>query len=119
MTDEDNYRKYRGKCKQMSEEAVAKDPTLTLVRGHYICWSLGKQEHWWTTRKDGSIFDPTVGQFPEPHIGDYIPFDGLTNCEQCGKRIHEDEMQMAGNYPVCSGRCHAKLIGLEEWYTGD
>ena len=33
----EGYTKFRGKCKQMSEEAVAADPTLRLVRGHYFC----------------------------------------------------------------------------------
>lgn len=53
-----NRLQYRGKCKQLSEDAAQTDPTLTLTRGWYECPFDGKQEHWWTVRKDGSIFDP-------------------------------------------------------------
>ena len=31
------YKKFRGKCKEVCEEACEKDPSLTLVRGHYFC----------------------------------------------------------------------------------
>jgi hypothetical protein len=33
---ESDYLKYRGKCKPMCEDAIQKDPTLTLVRGNYV-----------------------------------------------------------------------------------
>lgn len=36
-SDWSDYAKYRGKCKEMSEEAVAQDPSLRLVRGYYHC----------------------------------------------------------------------------------
>ena len=39
----ENYRKYRGKCKEMCEEWLLKYPELILVRGHYIC------PHWGQT----------------------------------------------------------------------
>ena len=32
----EGYRLYRGKCKEFCERACLKDPTLTLVRGHYF-----------------------------------------------------------------------------------
>ena len=31
----DDYQRYRGKCKEMSEALIAADPSLRLVRGHY------------------------------------------------------------------------------------
>lgn len=52
MTD---YEKYRGKCKQLSEEAVRNNPELRLVRGHYYCTSWGKEAHWWTVKPNGEI----------------------------------------------------------------
>jgi hypothetical protein len=58
MSDTD-YLTHRGKCKEMSEAAVAADPTLTLVRGHYFCTLWGEQAHWWCKRQDGIIVDPT------------------------------------------------------------
>ncbi len=35
-TETSDYLKYRGKCKEMSEQLCATDPTLTLVRGYYV-----------------------------------------------------------------------------------
>lgn len=50
-----DYMKFRGQCKKLSEAAVAADPTLTLVRGHYFCpiWNT-EEQHWWTVRPDGT-----------------------------------------------------------------
>ena len=76
-TINDNYTKFRGKCKQMAEEAIKADPTLTLVRGHYYDAEWGMQQHWWTVRKDGAVYDPTALQFPSAGHGEYIPFDGM------------------------------------------
>jgi len=102
---ENDYLKYRGKCKEMSEAAVAADPTLTLVRGHYHCPLWGEQPHWWTVRQDGTIYDPTKNQFPSKGIGEYVPFNGTVSCEQCGKEVHEDDAVLYGNYAFCSGEC--------------
>lgn len=100
----DNYLKYRGKCRQFCEEACKNDPSLTIVRGYYHCAFWGRQEHWWTVRTDGSIYDPTILQFPDKH-GEYEEFSGYFNCEQCGKQITEEEGQVHGNYIFCSGEC--------------
>lgn len=108
-----NYEKYRGKCKEFCDEAVQKDPSLTLVRGYYYCpiWNR-KEQHWWTTRRDGSIFDPTAAQFPSNGLGDYEPFDGYFNCEQCGARVHEDDMTTYGHHVFCSGMCLCRCVGV-------
>ena len=73
---EDNYSKYRGKCKEYCEELCAKDPSLRLVRGWYddILW--GRQMHWWCVDANGVIIDPTVKQFSSQH-GEYIECDIL------------------------------------------
>lgn len=60
----DDYLKYRGKCKEFCEAAIAKDSALALVRGHYFDFQWGEQPHWWTVRTDGTIYDPTKDQFP-------------------------------------------------------
>jgi len=105
-----NYQKYRGKCKEFCEAALAEDPTLTLVRGHYFCiW--GMQPHWWLTKPDGTIVDPTVKQFPQGG-GEYIPFNGIVECSDCGKELKEDEADFEGNYAFCSTRCHMRFVGL-------
>ena len=107
-----NYSKYRGKCKEYVDNAIEKDSTLTAVRGHYCCPFWGMQAHWWCIRQDGTIFDPTIEQFPKPHIGDYIPFDGTFDCSQCGKRILEEQAVLNGNYAFCSTACAMRFVGL-------
>lgn len=107
-----DYRRYRGKCKEFCEQEIAKDPSLTLVRGHYICPFWGEQPHWWTTRSDGSVFDPTKAQFPSHGIGEYVPFSGMVNCSECGKEMNEEEASFESNYCFCSYVCHGRFVGV-------
>lgn len=64
LSAEEGYKRFRGKCREMSEKAVLEDPTLTLVRGFYFCpiWN-SEEPHWWCKRADGTIVDPTAAQF--------------------------------------------------------
>jgi hypothetical protein len=112
MDDATDYAKYRGKCKEMSEAAISADPSLVLVRGHYDCPFWGKQAHWWTVRPDGSVYDPSVRQFPSNGCGEYIPFDGTVECAQCGKKIPEEKADIEGNYAFCSYECHGQFVGI-------
>lgn len=109
----DYYTLYRGKCKEFCDKAIIKDPTLTLVRGHYYCpiWN-SLEQHWWTIRSDGSIYDPTKLQFPSSGLGEYIPFSGIYECSQCGKELKEEEAQFDSNYVFCSYACHGRFVGL-------
>ena len=107
-----DYVKYRGKCKEYVDKALEEDPTLKAVRGHYYCPMWGKQAHWWCVKQDGTIYDPTVDQFPNPHVGEYIPFDGIMSCDECGKIIKEEEADIDGNYAFCSLSCHMRFVGL-------
>lgn len=103
----------RGKCKELSEDAVRKDPSLTLVRGYYYCpiWNR-EEQHWWTTRKNGSIYDPTMAQFPSRGMGTYTPFDGQIACSECGRIIEECDSEFDGRYAFCSTLCHGKFVGV-------
>lgn len=114
MNDEQtDYMKYRGKCKEFCEQAIKEDPTLTLVRGHYFCPIWGTSEpHWWTIRKDGTIYDPTAAQFGSKGGGIYTPFDGFVRCAQCDKEMKEEEAEFEGNYAFCSYTCHMRFVGL-------
>lgn len=107
-----NY-ELRGKCKEMSEALVKADPSLRLVRGHYWCpiWNSNEQ-HWWCEDQAGNVVDPTKDQFPSAGMGDYVEFNGMCCCEQCGKQIHEDDAIGCGNYPVCSVECGRALVGV-------
>lgn len=109
----EDYQKYRGKCKEMSEAACAADPSLTLVRGTYFCpiWS-SDEFHWWTVRQDGSIYDPTAAQFPSNGHGMYFPFDGYFDCSECGKKVKEDDAVGGGNYIFCSNECYGRCVGV-------
>lgn len=104
----------RGKCKELSEEAIKKDPSLTLVSGFYYepFWNR-EEEHWWCKRQDGSIYDPTAAQFPSGGIEDfYREFTGEFCCEQCGEIKHQDKMIHEGRFHFCSDRCYLKCVGL-------
>jgi len=109
---QNDYIKYRGKCKQLAEDLVSVDPTLKLVRGYYYCYSFGKQAHWWCEKSDGTIVDPSARQFPSNGHGHYEPFDGFCECAECGRRIKEEEADIEGRYAFCSTRCHMQFVGL-------
>ena len=119
MSDE-GYALYRGKCKEYAEKEIEKDPTLTLVRGFYHCPLWGKEHHFWCKKPDGTIVDPTVTQFPTEGVGaEYEEYDGIVDCEECGKRVAEEDATIDGHHVFCSGRCHASCIGMLEYYRGD
>ena len=108
----DDYKKYRGKCKQFVDEACKNDPTLTPVRGHYHDPFWGPQPHWWCKKPDGTIFDPTKDQFPTKGTFEYEEFNGIINCSNCEKEIKESEALIEGNYAFCSTKCNMIFVGL-------
>ena len=112
MTQENDYLKYRRKCLQFCQKAVAENPDLTLVRGYYHCPIFGKQQHWWTVDKGGNIYDPTALQFPSKGTGVYEPFGGFVNCAECDKAMAEEEADFEGRYAFCSTACHMRFVGL-------
>ena len=107
-----DYMKFRGQCKPMAEEAVRADRSLTLTRGYYHCPIWGKQAHWWATKKDGSIVDPSAAQFPSKGIGEYEPFNGCVKCSNCGKEMTENQATFDSNYAFCSYKCHGEFVGV-------
>ncbi len=111
-----DYLNYRGKCKEMCEEAIKADPSLKLIRGHYWCpiWN-STEAHWWTTRPNGTIYDPTKDQFPSKGMGTYMEFSGLVECSECGKEMKEEEAEYESNYCFCSTKCHMRFVGLGEF----
>lgn len=112
MTDETDYLKYRGKCKEMAEAAIQADPSLTLVRGHYYDPAWGEQAHWWAKRPTGEIVDPTKDQFPSKGTGAYVEFNGYVNCSNCGKEMLEEDGDYESNYVFCGDRCHGQFVGV-------
>lgn len=107
-----DYLRFRGKCKELCEQAVAADPSLRLVRGYYYCpfWR-STEQHWWTVRTDGAIYDPSKDQFPSRGNGLYEEFDGFVECAECGKRLKEAAAHIDGRYAFCSYTCHGRFVG--------
>lgn len=75
MTQAERYAFYRGAGRKMVMAACVADPDLTLIRGYYFCpvWNLC-EPHWWTVRRDGTIYDPAAAQYPSNGQGIYTPF---------------------------------------------
>ena len=109
---ESDYVKFRGRCKEYCEAAIAEDPSLTLVRGHYMDWIWGPQQHWWLKRSDGSIYDPTSAQFPTKGTAEYVEFDGYLECEYCGKSVREEDVYSVGHHVYCCGECYGHDVGF-------
>lgn len=111
----EDYSKYRGRCKELSEAECAKDPTLRLVRGHVFVpgWAT-VEAHWWCERPDGTVVDPSVLQFPFTPV-DYEEFDGILFCCNCGDQGTEDTMIYlgSGDYFACSNSCANHFVGLD------
>ena len=112
MSDElADYIKYRGKCRQFSEQLIKEDPTLRLVRGYYYCPTWNKtMQHWWCEKPDGTIVDPTKDQFPSKGLGTYEEFNGMISCEFCGKEVDEREAYMHAHHAYCSSRCFGRDV---------
>lgn len=108
-----DYLTYRGRCKELAEEACKADPSLRLVRGWYFCPVWGQQAHWWAVRENGEIVDPSVRQFPTKGVGaEYVEFDGMVSCEHCGQEVKEEDAYQVEHHVYCSDRCYGRDIGF-------
>ena len=106
-----DYLEFRGKCKELAEEAVQADHSLRLVRGFNDCPMWGKQAHWWAVKLDGSIVDPSVKQFPTAGAGaEYVEFDGQAECEYCHKCVPEAEAYTYPPHIYCSYECYGRDV---------
>lgn len=102
-----------GTCKQAVEKLVREDPSLTAVTGWYHDALWGAREHWWATREDGTIVDPTVEQFPtghHPELRSYEVYDGTLPCRGCDLRIPKEQHSI--NTGFCCGGCFADTVGV-------
>lgn len=108
-----DYLEFRGRCREMAEALAASNPNLTVVRGWYLCPVWGKQAHWWCVAADGTIHDPSVRQFPTQGAGAvYEPFNGLFECEFCGKEVTEREAYLVPPHIYCSYTCYGHDVGF-------
>ena len=113
---DNNYLKYRGKCKELAEKECAKNNELTLVKGWYYCPHTGRDEqHWWCKDKNDVIIDPSRLQFLSEGLGAYKEYKGTFPCSNCEKEISEENIKRElchGRYVFCEGACYAKFVGL-------
>lgn len=114
-TNSTGYLELRGRCRELAEQAWRESRgELRLVRGWYMCPLWGKQAHWWCVRiSDGTIVDPTVGQFPTKGVGaEYVEFDGNIDCEFCGKTVAESDAYFYAHHAYCSYSCFGHDVGF-------
>ena len=111
-----------GKCRSACEEMLLIFPELKIVRGHIYDAYWGKRGHFWLVTEDGTIIDPTRGQFPARSI-QYEAWDPsvpvrVGKCQECGVEIFKcvetlDEKPKVES--VCSPECEQQL---REYYDG-
>jgi hypothetical protein len=109
----EDYKTYGGRCHELAQAEVQRDPNLHLVRGYYHCPYWGRRAHWWCEKPDGTIVDPSVRQFPTAGFAAYYEeFDGNVECANCGKVVKEEEASFESNYAFCSHQCHGRFVGV-------
>jgi hypothetical protein len=90
-----------GQCKEVTARMAAAFPELRRVRGHYVCPSDGRQQHWWMVSPDGTVLDPTKEQFSSRGQGLYEPHEGpepTGTCLNCGALVY-------GETSFCNANC--------------
>lgn len=108
-----NYQIFRGKCKEACEALQSVLPELRMVRGHYYDAIWNRNEaHWWLETPSGVIVDPTKHQFPTCGTGEYVEFDGMYDCDNCGEKVEEKHLLGDGRYGFCSGKCYGHFVGV-------
>lgn len=95
----------RGKCMDAAQEMASVFPQLRVEKGH-VESANGREAHWWCVDTDGSIVDPTRGQFHG--VVEYEAFQEgdevrLGRCMECGDEIWGQPSR--GLQCICSDAC--------------
>jgi hypothetical protein len=113
----------KGKCYGWTAKFAEKFPQLKQVCGFY-----GNSEHYWCVDTDGTIVDPTVGQFydGEGDPNKYRVFDEsvdkiyLGKCMNCGFEIYG--LKAEGEQSICKPEAGEKESecsrSLTDYYNG-
>lgn len=97
----------RGKCSQATKEMVEVFPELRRACGFaHVSW--GSDQHWWCVAPNGSVVDPTAGQFRGAiRYEELDPNDPTTRrrvptgvCMDCGGDVFNGDT-------FCSPECEA------------
>lgn len=112
------YAQLRGQCANAAARMVLSFPELRVVKGHVFVPLWGtREQHWWLEAPDGSVVDPTEGQFSAGIVlrEEYRDGDALRvgRCMNCGDDIlaFSFDEAMRGKRPFCSDECAAECFG--------
>lgn len=103
-----------GRCREATTAMKKAFPELEIVPG-VVHTDIGERMHFWCKAPDGSIVDPTKGQFGA--IFKYVPwYPGMAldvgACVHCGSRIRKPVYDLKVTPPreyTCSQACEEKL----------
>lgn len=104
-----------GKCAAATKEMAAAFPELTRVAGWAHLEGGGSPEHWWCVTADGTVVDPTAGQWSTP-VERYEAFKPggtvrVGRCMNCGWDIYDKVTTLDGPRRfVCSDECNDELV---------
>lgn len=104
-----------GQCKAVTQRMAAAFLELRRVRGHYVCPSDGRLQHWWMVTPDGEIIDPTRDQFISTEHGNYEEYVGA---EPTGRCLSCDAL-LFGDEQVCDEECAKEFGAYLEESVGD
>ena len=103
-----------GMCQSRSKEMQKVFPELILCRGYYTSPIDGMPAHWWLKTPDGTVVDPTVGQFKMGKQGCYEEYNEddhgplpIGKCMNCGDLVYAGAPATC----CCSKECEEALNG--------
>ena len=115
----------RGMCVHAANEMKQAFPELRIVKGFAVfneAYESARAEHAWLITEDGTILDPTKGQFDLPFTyREWQPGDRVQvgRCMNCGDDIYDKPKSLDDDSlhrSVCSRNCE---IELEFEYNGN
>lgn len=103
-----------GRCHEASAEMRAAFPELQEKKGYVETLAWGEREHVWLVDEEGTILDPTEGQFPHGALAyrEWVPgsLTRVGRCMECGEHIWRCVDSLDGEkVSVCGPECEKAL----------